>query len=55
MQTNQNIEEKNIVEIWEWHDGYSKSNATKKVFRKLRRKRQKRLLDKAIWDAILKV
>ena len=52
MQTNQNREEKNIVERWDWHDGFGKSPATKKVFRKLRRKRQKRLLEKAIEDVI---
>jgi len=51
MQTNPNIEDKRIVEIWEWHDGYSKSCATKKVFRKLRRKRQKRLLENDIRNA----
>ena len=48
MQTNPNKEDKRIVEVWEWKDGYSNSCATKKVFRKLRRKRQKRILDKAI-------
>ena len=52
MQTNQNREEKNIVERWDWHDGFGKSPATKKVFRKLRRKRQKRILDKAIEEVI---
>jgi len=55
MQTNQNIEEKNIVERWEWKDTpWDYRPATKKIYRKLRRKRQKRLLNKAIWDAILK-
>jgi len=57
MQTNQNIEEKNIVERWDWDDchGIVRVNASTKLhFRRLRRKRQKRLLDKAIWDAILK-
>ena len=54
MQRNPNKEEKNIVEIFEWHDGFGKSPATKKVFRKLRRKRQKRELDKDIQDTILK-
>ena len=57
MQTNQNIEEKNIVERWDWDDchGVVQVNASTKLrFRRLRRKRQKRLLNKAIWDAILK-
>jgi len=54
-QTNPNIEEKNIVEIWEWKDTpWDYCPGTKKLYRRLRRKRQKRLLDKAIWDAILK-
>jgi len=53
MQTNPNIEEKNIVEIWEWKDTpWDYCPATKKLYRKLRRKRQKRLLDKAIDKAI---
>jgi len=56
MQTNQNIEEKNIVEIWEWKDTpWDYYPATKKLYRRLRRKRQKRLLDKAIDKAISKV
>ena len=42
-QTNENREEKNIVEIWEWHDGWGKSSSTKRLFRKLRRKKQKEL------------
>ena len=50
MQSNDNIEKKEIIERWEWHDGWGKSCATKKVFRKLRRKRQKRILGKAIRD-----
>jgi len=56
MQTNPNIEDKNIVERWDWDDchGFVQVNASTKLhFRRLRRKRQKRLLDKAIWDAIL--
>ena len=48
MQTNENREEKNIIEIWEWHDGWGKSNSTKKLFRKLRRKRQKELDKKTL-------
>ena len=55
MLTNPNREEKNIVEIWDWHDGWGKSCATKKVNRKLRRNRQKRILDNAIQDVISKV
>ena len=51
MQTNQNIEEKNIVEIWDWHDTPWEYNPKgKKYYRKLRRKRQNRLLDKAIQE-----
>ena len=54
MQSNPNKEDKNVIEIWEWHDGFGKSPATKKVFRKLRRKKLKRILDKATQDAISK-
>ena len=53
MQTNPNKEDKRIVDVWEWHDGYGKSPATKKVFRKLRRKRQKRILEKDIEESLL--
>ena len=45
-QTNPNIEDKRIVEVWDWHDGYSNSRPTKKLFMKIRRKRQKVYLDK---------
>jgi len=39
MQTNPNIENKNIVEKWEWDDGWDKSNSVKRLYRRLRRKR----------------
>ena len=41
MQSNDNIEKKEIIERWEWHDGWGKSCATKKVYRKLRRAKTK--------------
>ena len=52
MQTNDNIEKKEIVERWEWHDGWGKSGSTKKVFRQLRRAKTKRLLKKMIIEGI---
>ena len=55
LQTNENREEKRIVEVYDWKDyRYEYNPWGKKYNRKLRRKRQKRLLDKAIWEAILK-
>ena len=52
MQTNPNKEEKNIVEIWEWKDTpWQYSPGLKKCYRKLRRRRQKRLSDKLIEQA----
>jgi len=54
MQTNPNREEKNIVE-WDWLDLTHRERKKEKFFnRRLRRKLQKRILDKAIQDAILK-
>ena len=55
IQTNANCENKNIAKLqdrddFDWTDNYP----MKKYSRKLRRKRQKRLLDKAIWEAILR-
>ena len=57
MQSNPNREEKNIVERWDWDDCHGivpVRASTKLCWRRLRRKRQKRILDKAIQDAILK-
>jgi len=54
-QTNPNIEDKNIVEVWDWDDchGFARVNSsTKLCWRRIRRRRQKRILDKAIWDTI---
>jgi len=49
MQTNPNKEEKNIVDVWEWKDTpWQYSPKTKKCYRRLRRKKQKRLLDNDI-------
>ena len=54
MQTNPNKEDKRIVDVWEWKDTpWEYSPKTKKCYRRLRRKRQKRILDKDIQDAIL--
>jgi len=55
IQTNANRENKNIAKLqdrddFDWTDNYP----MKKYSRKLRRKRQKRLLDKAIWEAMLR-
>lgn len=52
MQTNDNIEKKEIVERWEWHDGYGKSCATKKVYRKLRRAKTKGINKRLIKEEI---
>ena len=52
MQTNDNIEKKEIVERWEWHDGYGKSCSTKKVYRKIRRAKAKRIIKKIIKEEI---
>jgi len=53
MQTNPNIEDKRIVEIYDWKDyRYDYNPWGKKYNRRLRRKRQKRLLDKAIEEVI---
>ena len=54
MQTNINREDKNIIERWEWFDGWGKSNSTKRLFRRLRRRRQNRLADKIIKEFINK-
>jgi len=57
MQTNPNKEDKNIVERWDWDDchGFVRVRAsTKLCWRRIRRRRQNRILNKAIWDAILK-
>ena len=48
MQTNDNIEKKEIVERWEWHDGWGKSCATKKTYRKMRRAKAKKIIEKII-------
>ena len=49
MQTNPNKEEKQIVEVYDWKDSQWEYNPWfKKYNRKLRRRRQKRLSDKAI-------
>ena len=45
MQTNPNIEDKRIVEIWDWKDTpWDYQPWLKKYYRKLRRKKQKALL-----------
>ena len=55
MQTNPNKENKNIVEIYDWKDSQWEYNPWfKKYNRRLRRKRQKRLLDKTRGETILK-
>jgi len=54
-QTNPNREEKNIVDVWEWKDTpWEYSPGMKRLYRRLRRKKLKRELDKDIQDAILK-
>ena len=56
MQTNQNIEDKRIVEVWEWKDTpWQYSPDIKKCYRKLRRKKQKRLLKKEIKALIMEL
>ena len=51
MQTNPNKEEKNIVE-WDWLDLTHRERKKEKLFnRRLRRKRQKRILDKGIEES----
>jgi len=52
-QTNPNREEKNIVERWDWDDchGIVQVNSkTKRCYRRLRRKKLQRLLDKEIQE-----
>ena len=52
MQSNANREEKNIVDVWEWKDTpWQYSPGIKKCYRRLRRKRQKRLLENDIRNA----
>ena len=41
MQNNPNLERKQIIEVWDWHDGYSKSKEAKKVYRKIRKAKEK--------------
>ena len=44
MQTNPNIEEKNIIEVWDWADtGHTDNEFMKKYCRKLRRNNIERL------------
>ena len=53
-QTNPNKEDKNIVERWDWDDCHGivpVRASTKLCWRRLRRKRQKRMLDKAIEES----
>ena len=54
MQSNTNKEDKRIVEIWEWKDTpWQYSPGIKKCYRRLRRKRQKRILEKDIEESLL--
>ena len=54
MQTNPNKEDKRIVNVWEWKDTpWQYSPDIKKCYRRIRRKRQKRILDKAIEESLL--
>ncbi len=51
-QTNPNREEKNIVEVWEWKDTpWQYSPGIKRCYRRLRRKRLKRILEKDIEES----
>ena len=53
-QTNPNKEDKNIVERWDWDDchGFARVNSSTKLYwRRIRRRRQKRLSDKLIEQA----
>lgn len=55
--TNENREEKNIVERWDWDDCHGivqVNSSTKRCYRRLRRKKLQRLLEKDIQEAILK-
>jgi hypothetical protein len=48
MQTNSNVEKKQIIEIWDWHDGWGKSKEAKKVYRKIRKAKEKENTKKMI-------
>ena len=51
LQTNENREEKNVVEVWEWKDApWQYSPGIKRLYRRLRRKRLKRLLNREIQE-----
>lgn len=53
MQTNQNKEDKNIIERWDWHDFDGDYNpGSKKYYRKLRRRRLKQKFKKDIKEII---
>ena len=56
MQTNINKEDKNIVDCWDWADqGFTDNAELKRIYRRIRRRKLSRLLDKAIWEAIFKM
>jgi hypothetical protein len=49
MQTNPNIEKKQIVEVWDWKDyRYDYNPWGKKYYRRLRRKREKRKFQQSL-------